>query len=74
VPFGVSFNGVAQSVAFSGVADQIVFDDVTFGSEIPDPVVPEPTSILGSMVLGGLFVKFKKKSLTSSRVKTVSLP
>ena len=42
-PVGVAFAGVAKSVSFAGVANQIVFDDITFGSEIPDPV-PEPAS------------------------------
>jgi hypothetical protein len=43
-PVGVAFAGVAKSVSFAGVANQIVFDDITFGSEIPDPDVPEPAS------------------------------
>ena len=42
---GVGFSGVAQSVVFAGVADQIVFDDVTFGSETPGTVTPEPASM-----------------------------
>ncbi|MBN2631763.1 MAG: VPLPA-CTERM sorting domain-containing protein [Rhodobacteraceae bacterium] len=48
VPVGVAFAGIAKSVSFAGAANQIVFDDVTFGSDIPDPqpsVVPLPASL-----------------------------
>ena len=43
-PAGVSFNGIARSIAFGGVANQIGFDDITFGSATPGNAVPEPAS------------------------------
>lgn len=60
VPIGVTFNGVAKSIAFGGVANYVVFDDVTFGSATPGPGpgVPEPATwamaILGMAAVGGL--------------------
>lgn len=44
VPFGVAFDGTAESVNFSGVANYIGFDNVTLGAS--SPVTPEPTSLL----------------------------
>lgn len=41
-PAGVTFAGTAKSISFGGVANQIVFDDITFGSDIPGGVIPEP--------------------------------
>jgi hypothetical protein len=44
-PFGVTFDGTAQSVVFSGTANYIGFDNITLGSSTP--VVgdsPEPAS------------------------------
>ena len=43
-PTGVLFAGTAKSVSFAGVANQIVFDDITFGTDIPGPRVPEPAT------------------------------
>ncbi len=54
VAAGLAFSGTAQSVAFTGVANQIVFDDVTFGSAIPDVVVPEPATV--ALMAGGLLM------------------
>ncbi len=54
VAAGLAFSGTAQSVAFAGVANQIVFDDVTFGSPIPDVVVPEPATV--ALMAGGLLM------------------
>ncbi|WP_203561435.1 PEPxxWA-CTERM sorting domain-containing protein [Ideonella livida] len=51
-PAGVSFAGVARSVAFGGVANQIAFDDITFGSATPGLPVPEPETY--AMMLAGL--------------------
>jgi hypothetical protein len=43
---GVVFAGTAMSVDFGGTADQIAFDNVTFGSDIPDPgKVPIPAAL-----------------------------
>jgi hypothetical protein len=50
---GVLFSGVAKSIGFGGVANQIVFDDVTFGSDIPDPgAVPLPATL--PLLMAGL--------------------
>jgi hypothetical protein len=49
LPFGVTFDGIAQSVDFSGSSNQIGFDNITLGSERPigaDQAVPEPGSLL----------------------------
>ena len=54
VAAGLAFSGTAQSVAFVGAANQIVFDDVTFGSPIPDVVVPEPATV--ALMAGGLLM------------------
>jgi hypothetical protein len=59
---GISFDGIAKSVAFGGAANFIAFDDVTFGSITPggegggggegegggggEGAVPEPASVL----------------------------
>jgi len=54
VPVGVSFNGIAKSVAFGGVANYVVFDDITFGSATPGPGpsgVPEP-AVWAMMIAG----------------------
>ena len=56
---GLSFAGIARSVAFAGTADRIAFDNVTFGSAVPTPPieaalgVAEP-STLALLALGGL--------------------
>ena len=56
---GLSFAGIARSVAFGGTADRIAFDNVTFGSAVPTPPaqpaqgVAEP-STLALLALGGL--------------------
>ena len=57
-PVGVTFSGTAMSVDFSGTANQIGFDDVTLGSGIPTPGVPEPGTLVmfgsGALGLAGL--------------------
>lgn len=63
---GVSFSGVAKSVAFSGAANNTGFDNITFGSETPivNNEVPEAgTYAAGALVaaaLGGLWFKRRK--------------
>lgn len=62
---GVAFDGIAKSVSFAGVANQIVIDDVTFGSEIPDPDpvgVPAPVGVLflGLGVVGLISLRNRK--------------
>lgn len=37
VPVGVSFSGIARSVDFGGTVNQIGFDNITFGSQTPNP-------------------------------------
>jgi hypothetical protein len=54
---GVSFAGIARSIAFGGAANFIGFDDVTFGSATPGNgggTVAEPSSIMlfGMAALG----------------------
>lgn len=41
---GVTFAGTARSVTFTGGTNQFVYDDITFGSDIPGNVVPEPST------------------------------
>ncbi len=55
LPVGVAFNGTAKSVDFAGSQNQIGFDDVTLGSEIPNPEgdIPEPASIVIWTLLAG---------------------
>jgi hypothetical protein len=49
VPVGVSFSGVARSVDFSGTVNQIGFDNITFGSQTPNPgtgqCIPNATTL-----------------------------
>ena len=64
---GVSFDGIAKSVAFGGVANQIGFDNITFGSSTPgtgSSPVPEPATmlLLGSGLLGsGALARRRRK-------------
>ncbi len=65
VPFGVTFDGTAESVDFSGGADQIAFDNVTLGSSTAggSTDTPEPAafSLLGlGLVSLGLIARGKK--------------
>jgi len=65
---GISFAGIAMSVAFAGVADQVVFDDVTFGSATPGGgAVPLPAALplfaTGLGALGLLGWRRKKKAV-----------
>lgn len=64
VPRGVGFAGVAKSVTFAGVANQIAFDDVTFGSQVPGSVVPEPASmiLLGTGLVGVFGVARRRRN------------
>ena len=43
-PIGVSFAGTAFSIDFAGAANLTGFDNITFGSETPGGVVPEPAT------------------------------
>ena len=61
---GLSFGGLARSVAFGGTGDRIAFDNVTFGSSTPTPPtapiqdVAEPSTLallgLGLLAAGML--------------------
>lgn len=56
-PVGVAFQGVAHSVDFVGAPDYVGFDNITFGSSVPEGAespVPEPTTVVGGIVLAGL--------------------
>ncbi|BAQ62470.1 hypothetical protein GM3708_2876 [Geminocystis sp. NIES-3708] len=62
LPLGVAFNGTAKSVDFGGTVNQIAFDNITLGSDIPDPTdVPEPLTILGTVSAGIMGTLMKKK-------------
>lgn len=56
-PIGVSFAGTAYSIDFGGTANQTGFDNITFGSDRPGGVVPEPATwamlIAGFGLVGG---------------------
>ena len=70
LPVGVSFNGIAKSVDFGGTANQIVFDDITLGSAIAGgggggQEVPEPFTIIGTLI-GGTAAFRMKKNLKST--------
>ncbi|MGH3967997.1 MAG: PEP-CTERM sorting domain-containing protein [Mycobacterium sp.] len=54
-PIGVTFTGIAESVAFGGVADFIGYDNITIGSGTPVHGVPEPAA-LGMFGLGALLI------------------
>jgi hypothetical protein len=62
VPIGVAFSGTAKSVDFGGTVNQIGFDNITLGSDIPDPTpIPEPLTILGTVSAGIIGTLMKKK-------------
>jgi len=48
---GLAFAGVAKSIDFGGTVNQIGYDNVTFGSAVPVPTIPEP-STYALMALG----------------------
>lgn len=54
LPAGVAFAGTAYSIDFGGTGNQIAYDNITFGSEVPHPAVPEPSTIFGGLALAGL--------------------
>ena len=63
---GVSFDGIAKSVAFGGVANQITFDNITFGSSTPGTgasPIPEPATmlLLGSGLLGSAALSRRRR-------------
>ena len=51
---GVAFAGTAMSVDFGGTANQTGFDNITFGTSVPVPGVPEPETY--ALMLAGLGV------------------
>jgi hypothetical protein len=64
VAAGVTFAGTARSVSFAGAANQIVFDDVTFGSNIPGTVVPEPSTyaLMATGLVGLMVVQRRRRA------------
>lgn len=56
-PIGVTFAGTAMSVDFAGTADQIAFDNVTFGTEVAQGAVPEPSTVFGGLAIGALALR-----------------
>jgi hypothetical protein len=70
VDAGVAFSGTAQSISFAGAANGIVFDDITFGSITPGPgttAVPEPFTIVGTLVGGTAALRMRKKLKSSDK-------
>jgi hypothetical protein len=48
---GIAFDGIAHSVDFGGTANQIGFDNITIGSEVPDPTdAPEPATLALALI------------------------
>lgn len=45
-PIGVTFSGLAKSVAFAGAPNFIAFDNITLGSATPGGQVPEPSTVI----------------------------
>lgn len=66
---GITFSGLAKSVAFAGVQNQIGFDDVTFGSATPgqQTVVPEPSTML-LLSMGLLGTVFARRRMNASKM------
>lgn len=65
-PIGVAFAGTAKSVSFAGVANQIVFDDITFGSDVPGPSIPEPASwalMLAGFGIAGAAMRSRRRMI-----------
>jgi hypothetical protein len=58
--FGDSF-GIAQSVRFGGTAQQILFDNVSFNTVNPSTQVPEPFTVIGTLVGGTAAFRMRKK-------------
>ncbi|MCU0781933.1 MAG: hypothetical protein MUF04_12640 [Akkermansiaceae bacterium] len=63
LPIGVSFQGIAKSVDFGGAVDQIGFDNITFGSDTPGGVVPEPGNFaaVGCVLVSGLLLRNRRQ-------------
>jgi hypothetical protein len=67
VAAGVAFDGTAKSIVFAGVANFVAFDDVTFGSDTPGGVIPEPAT-WAMMILGFGLVGAAARRRDSGRV------
>jgi hypothetical protein len=72
VPFGVSFAGTAKSIGFGGT-NQAVYDDVTFGSVIPGDsgggtAVPEPFTIVGTLIGAGTAFRMRKRLKATNKL------
>jgi hypothetical protein len=64
-----SFNnfGTAQSVRFGGTANQILFDNVNFNPVNSSTQVPEPFTVIGTLVGGTAAFRMRKKLNSSKR-------
>lgn len=62
---GVNFAGIAKSIDFGGTSNFVAYDNVTFGSAVPVPGIPEP-STYALMALGlagiGAVVRRRRQS------------
>jgi hypothetical protein len=53
--------GTAQSVRFGGTANQILFDNVSFNTVNSSTQVPEPFTVIGTLVGGTAAFRMRKK-------------
>jgi hypothetical protein len=53
--------GTAQSVRFGGTANQILFDNVSFNTVSSSTQVPEPFTVIGTLIGGTAAFRMRKK-------------
>lgn len=72
-PIGVTFAGIAQSVAFGGSANFVAFDNITLGAATPGGgVVPEPaTWAMMLLGFGAIGYRIRRSPQLTRRVRSV---